>query len=187
MQTNWIVCVYNAIAGALKNVTQNEIHSLTLDTSDIIIRTRKVLCNFKLVIIQTEDTHADYERQLSKDACAKSNLNRETTPSPLAAIEALRNAKYIVQSVNTTLAKSVLGRSMLYRNKRGRRGNKKRRKNKCKKTKRGKNRKRSCKRRNNNRRKNRRNKNKRKNRKNRMKKNKHKLNKSQLRKMLHSH
>lgn len=181
--------MYNAIAGALRNITQNEMHSLTLNTSVIITMTRNVLCNFKLVIIQTEDTHAKIGKQLSKDACPKSSLNRETTPSPLAAIEALRNAKYLVQSVNTTLAKNVPGRSMLYRNKRGRRGNKKRRKNKCKKTKKGKNRKRSCKRRNKNRRKNRRNKkkNERKNRKNRMKKNKHKLNKSKPRKMSHSH
>jgi hypothetical protein len=71
---------------------------MALEIGELITKIVKEIAK-NSVYTKMESTHADYERQLSKDACSKSNLNREMTPSPLAAIEALRNAIYIVQSV----------------------------------------------------------------------------------------
>ncbi|XP_052101942.1 uncharacterized protein LOC127735710 [Mytilus californianus] len=150
---SWIICVYDKISETLKNVTDNSIYSSTLNTNDIVRAARKVLCHFKLVMIQitgSRDSHLQTE--LSDNSCSPIPQLRMVTPGPRLfdkTLESLRVARNILYKTNETLVMNVLGRLFKFRSERSRRkGNRKGRKNKCKRIK---NKNRKCKRRNRNR------------------------------------
>ncbi|XP_071169695.1 uncharacterized protein [Mytilus edulis] len=148
----WITCVYDKLSDTLKNVTDNSIYSSTLNTNDIVAAGRKVLCHFKLVLIQTTGSHdSHFQTELSDNSCSPIPQLRMVTPGPRLfdkTLESLRVARNILYKTNETLVRNVLGTLFQFRSERSRRkGNRKGRKNKCK---RRKNKNRNCKRRNKN-------------------------------------
>jgi len=162
-QIKWIVSAYNTIAAVTKNISQHANYAVSFNPTDIVIQGRRVMCDFKLLLIQ-KGAYDHAQKELSGDACWDTETKQVVIPSweDLSLLdESLKVGLGVVGELHESLRCYVRGKSL----RRKRNSNRKRRLNKCKKIRNRKHRKRKCK--NHNKRKNRNKKNKKNRNKNR--------------------
>lgn len=130
------MCVYNKISDALKNITDTSVY--ISNQQKILKAGRRLLCQLKFVIIQTENNPGRFISQLSSKICEISVGSPLVTPGPnqvLSSLYSIQTAKYVVFKANETLVKDVLGRlfEFGYNHNRRRRNKNAKRRRKCRK------------------------------------------------------
>lgn len=142
-QIKWIVSAYNTIAAVTKNISQNANYAPSFNPTDIVLLGRRVLCDFKLLLIQ-KGAYDRAQNKLSEDACWDTETKQVVTPSwEYFSLfdESFKVGLDVVAELHESFRCHVRGKSL----RRKRNLNRKRRKNKCKKIKNRKHKKRKCK------------------------------------------
>ncbi|VDI55416.1 Hypothetical predicted protein [Mytilus galloprovincialis] len=106
----WAICVYNKISTAVKNIEESAMYSPTLNTEDIAINGKKVLCHFRLFLMdicKNPKKCKRVERKLSRSACNEVQKEKQIMPTPQEMNNSLHSLSRL-KSIVLSLHKDIL-------------------------------------------------------------------------------
>lgn len=106
----WAICVYNKISTAVKNIEESAMYSPTLNPEDIAINGKKVLCNFRFLLMdvcKNPKKCKRVERKLSRSACNEVQKEKQIMPTPQEMNNSLHSLSRL-KSIALSLDKDIL-------------------------------------------------------------------------------